>query len=181
MIPVRAAVPADAPELARLRGVMFAAMGKAAEDDHGPWRAESERAFREQLAAPAAADEPPGAVTPLGVGVGVGGLVGFVVDDPGRPGRLAACAVGTLDRRLPTPRTAGAVLVGHVSSVCTDPEHRRRGYSRVCVEQLLAWYDRHGVARVHLNATDQAEGLYRSLGFTDPGSTPLTRLSPDAR
>jgi len=176
MIPVRAAVSDDAPELARLRGVMFTAMGRADAGDDGPWRAESERVFRRELARQFGAQS--GSVAPDRL-PGAGGLVAFVVDDPERPGRLAACAIGTLDERLPSPDTP-VRLVGHVSNVCTDPDRRRRGYSRACMERLLGWFDRQGVRRVHLSATDEGEGLYRSLGFSDPGSAPMVRFSPDA-
>jgi ribosomal protein S18 acetylase RimI-like enzyme len=55
--------------------------------------------------------------------------------------------------------------VGHVFSVATDPDARRRGYARACMETLLDWFRERGVAQVDLNASAEAEPLYASLGF----------------
>jgi GNAT superfamily N-acetyltransferase len=91
MIEVRRAVPDDAPELIRLRGVMF--------DD--------------------------------------------LDGDPANPsGRY-----------------------GYVFNVATDPDCRRRGYSRACMVAVLDWYRERGVRKVDLKATEAGEPLYRSLGF----------------
>ncbi|MFF2074455.1 GNAT family N-acetyltransferase [Kitasatospora sp. NPDC058162] len=158
MIKVRPAVPDDAPELVRLRELMFEAMsGTVAQTDLGPWRATTERILRERLALPA---------EELAMPV-------FVVDDPDRPGRLAACAVGTLEPRLPTPNSPDG-LFGFVFNICTDPDHRRRGYARACTEVLLDWFDGRGVGRIDLHASSGGESLYRSLGFGEY-STALSR------
>ncbi|MEU7095147.1 hypothetical protein [Kitasatospora aureofaciens] len=93
MTEVRPAVPADAPELVRLRNVMLEEMpSMAALAGPGPWQATAERILRERLAVPSEELTMPS----------------FVVDDPERPGRLAACAVGTLEERLPSPATRTA-------------------------------------------------------------------------
>ncbi len=55
--------------------------------------------------------------------------------------------------------------VGHVFSVATDPQVRRRGYARACMEELLEWFRERGAAQVELNASAEAEPLYASLGF----------------
>ncbi|MGF1432497.1 GNAT family N-acetyltransferase [Kitasatospora sp. LaBMicrA B282] len=158
-IEVRPARPADAPELVRLRLLMFEAMQGAARP--GPWQATAEAVLRERLADPERTTMP-----------------AFVVDDPTAPGRLAACAVGTLEQRLPAPGHPEG-LFGFVFNICTDPAHRRRGYARACTEALLDWFDAHRVTRIDLHATEGGEGLYRSLGFAEH-SVPLsrTRLSP---
>jgi GNAT superfamily N-acetyltransferase len=50
-----------------------------------------------------------------------------------------------------------------------DPQYRRRGYARACLEALLAWFRDETEARViNLNATGEGIALYRSLGFTEP-------------
>ncbi|GAA4862849.1 GNAT family N-acetyltransferase [Kitasatospora terrestris] len=154
--PVRPARPADAPELVRLRGLMFAAMTGA--EDHGPWRATAEAELRARLAEP------------------VRTLAAFVVDDPADPGRLASCAVGTLERRLPAPGHPDG-LFGFVFNICTDPGQRSRGYARACTEALLAWFDAHRATRIDLHASDGGEALYRSLGFHEH-STALSRTRP---
>ncbi len=140
---VRAGRPSDAAEVVRLRRVMFAAMTGA--DRPGPWEAEARRQLAAQLAGP----EPATGV--------------FVVDAEGGAG-LAACAVGTIERRLPSP-SSPAGLFGFVFNVCTDPAHRGRGYARAVTEALLDWFAARGVTRVDLHATPEAERLYRALGF----------------
>ncbi|MEV7357494.1 GNAT family N-acetyltransferase [Kitasatospora sp. NPDC091276] len=149
MITVRPAAPTDAPELVRLRNLMFEAMpGMAGLTGPGPWQATAERILRERLAAPA------GELT----------MPSFVVDDPRRPGRLAACAVGTLEHRLPAPGNPDGRF-GFVFNICTDPGHRLRGYARACTEALLDWFDDQRVGRIDLHASSGGEALYRSLGF----------------
>ncbi|WP_316526516.1 GNAT family N-acetyltransferase [Kitasatospora brasiliensis] len=149
MIDVRPAVPADAAELVRLRNLMFEAMpSMAALTGPGPWQATAERMLRERLAVPAEELTMPA----------------FVVDDPQRPGRLAACAVGTLERRLPSPGNPEG-LFGFVFNICTDPGHRLRGYARACTESLLDWFDGRRTGRIDLHASSGGEALYRSLGF----------------
>ncbi|WBP87215.1 GNAT family N-acetyltransferase [Kitasatospora cathayae] len=151
MTEVRPAVPADAPELVRLRNLMFEEMpGMAALAGPGAWQTTAERMLRERLAAPAEELTMPS----------------FVVDDPGRPGRLAACAVGTLEERLPSPGNPDG-LFGFVFNICTDPDHRRRGYARACTEALLDWFDGRRVGRIDLHASSGGEALYRSLGFSE--------------
>ncbi|MFJ6212748.1 GNAT family N-acetyltransferase [Streptomyces sp. NPDC092296] len=153
---VRPAAPADAPELARLRLLMFQAMPSMADRAHpGPWQDTTEAMLRRELAAAGSR------------------LAAFVTDDPDRPGGLAACAVGTLEQRLPAPGNPSG-LFGFVFNVCTDPGQRGRGHARACTVALLDWFDRRGATRVDLHATTEAEALYRSLGFTDH-SIPLSR------
>ncbi|MET9178347.1 GNAT family N-acetyltransferase [Kitasatospora aureofaciens] len=149
MTEVRPAVPADAPELVRLRNVMLGEMpNMAALAGPGPWQATAERILRERLAVPSEELTMPS----------------FVVDDPERPGRLAACAVGTLEERLPSPGNPDG-LFGFVFGICTDPDHRLRGYARACTEALLEWFDGRRAGRIDLHASSGGEALYRSLGF----------------
>lgn len=90
-----------------------------------------------------------------------GDLTAFVVD---RPGGLAACAVGTVEYRLGGPGNPQGVS-GYVFSVATDPDMRRRGHSRACMEALLAWFESRGVRKIDLRASSEGEPLYTSLGF----------------
>ncbi|EFL21158.1 putative acetyltransferase [Streptomyces himastatinicus ATCC 53653] len=147
MIPIRTARPDDAAELVRLRRLMFQAMrGK---DEPGPWEARAEEIARRQLSEPQRV------------------LGAFVVDgdEPGVP-HLAACAVGRMEERLPAP-VHPAGRFGFIFNVCTDPRYQGRGYARATAEALLDWFAAQGVTRVDLHATDDAEHLYRSLGFTE--------------
>jgi GNAT superfamily N-acetyltransferase len=150
----RRANAGDAEEIVRLRGVMLAAVD-GEEPEPGPWQRTSVELMRRQL---------PGDAT----------VAAFVVDHE-EPGRLAACAVGTIDHRLASPRFANG-LAGYVYNVATDPDSRRRGCSRACMEGLIGWFREHGVARVDLWASDEGGPLYRSLGFRDHGAPSLRLL-----
>ncbi len=142
---VRTAVPADVPELVRLREVMFGDLGP----DWPPpppgdeWR----RLCADELVAR----------------LGSGEMRVLVVD--GGSG-LAASGMGVIDRRLPSPYNPAGVL-GHVFGVVTDPEYRGHGHARAIMEELLAWFHGLGVRRVDLNASPLGMPLYRRLGFAD--------------
>lgn len=153
MITPRAALPDDAAELVRLRRLMFCAMN--GQDEPGSWEQEAEAVARRQLTGP---DAP---------------LVAYVVDgDAAGAPHLAACAVGRIEERLPAPGHPTGRF-GFIFNVCTDPRYRGRGWARATTEALLAHCAQRGVTRVDLHATDDAEPLYRSLGFTEH-STPLS-------
>ena len=111
MVEVRRAGAADAAELVRLRGVMFEQAEGSPED------AEWGRLAIETLRARLPEANPT--------------LVAFVVDMANRPGILAACAVGAVDHRLGGPGNATG-KAGYIFNVVTDPDQRRRGYSRAC-------------------------------------------------
>lgn len=143
MIDVRVATAADAEELVRLRAVLFD------EATPGAWQAQALVDFQS--------------------GVASGALTAFVVD-AAEPGRLAASAVGVVEQRVASP-TNPSGRSGYIFGVATDPAYRRRGYSRACMERLLAWYQRKNITRVDLMASPEGEPLYASLGFvrrTDP-------------
>ncbi|GAB2812878.1 GNAT family N-acetyltransferase [Streptomyces daliensis] len=149
---VRPARSDDAPELVRLRRLMFAAM--RGRDEPGDWERAAEKALRRFLSEPE----------------GERRFGAFVVDADEDGGgamgpRLAACAVGTVEERLAAPPHPDG-LFGFVFNVCTDAHHRGRGYARDTTRALLDWFADRGVTRVDLHATPEAEGLYRGLGFT---------------
>ncbi|MBL1104738.1 GNAT family N-acetyltransferase [Streptomyces sp. 5-8] len=147
---VRRARPEDAGEVLRLRQVMIDSLWGTGQAGSTEWHAESLPTLRERLA-----EED-------------GNFVAFVADRADRPGALAALAAGTLDYRVGKPGNPHG-RVGHVFSVATDPDARRRGYARACMEELLAWFRARGAGHVLLNASPEAEPLYASLGFTrDP-------------
>ncbi|GGX51112.1 GNAT family N-acetyltransferase [Streptomyces noursei] len=159
MITPRAARPEDAAELVRLRRLMYLAMNGL--DEPGSWERDAEAVARRQLVDPQAR------------------LIGFVLDgEPAGTGsgaaapHLAACALGRIDERLPSPANPTG-RVGFVFNVCTDPRYRGRGYARATTEALLAWFARHDIGRADLHATDAAAPLYRSLGFAEH-ATPLS-------
>lgn len=138
----RRATPEDAEELVRLRKVMQDSyLGR--ENPDISWQPAAVATLRTRLAA---ADTD---------------LTAFVVD---RAGGLAACAVGTIEYRLGGPDNPHGTT-GYVFSVATDPDLRRRGHSRACMEGLLGWFRERGVPKIDLRASPEGEGLYASLGF----------------
>lgn len=142
----RRALPEDAVEVLRLRQVMIDSLWSGGTGGPTDWHAESLPALRARLAE---AD---------------GDFAAFVVDHAERPGTLAALAAGTLEYRIGKAGNPQG-RVGHVFSVATDPDARRRGYARACMEGLLAWFRARGAGHVLLNASPEAEPLYASLGF----------------
>lgn len=160
LVSVRPAMPADIPELVRLRALLFdglAATRGTAPTDRG-WRDACASALADHLA---------------------DATMHVVVTDA--PDRLAACGMSVLDQRLPSPWNPEG-LIGHVFGVVTDPACRGRGHARAVMKALLDWFDRRGIARVDLNASSDGLRLYRSLGFSnhpDPGlSRTLERGRP---
>jgi ribosomal protein S18 acetylase RimI-like enzyme len=143
MAQVRTATPADIPELVELRALLFGHLA----DGWGPptagagWRDACAAALASQLA---------------GDGMRI-----VVLDGDGE---LAACGLGVVDRRLPSPYNASG-LVGHVFGIVTRPRYRRRGHARAILTALLDWFDDRGLTRVDLNASAEGQALYRSLGF----------------
>ena len=144
---VRRATIDDAWELVRLRGIMLEATD-GIPTEPGPWQGTSVKILRNRLSAP----EPT--------------MAAFVIDRPGEPGVLAACALGVIEERLGGPRNPSG-LAGYVFNVCTEAAFRRRGYSRACMLSLLSWYRESGVERIDLRASDDGAPLYRALGFID--------------
>jgi len=57
-----------------------------------------------------------------------------------------------------------------------EPAHRRAGYGRACLTELLTWFHTDTDVRVvHLNATPEGAGMYQSAGFREP-AFPSMRL-----
>ncbi|MFG1999296.1 GNAT family N-acetyltransferase [Spirillospora sp. NPDC048911] len=142
---VRPATVDDIPELTRLRELLFRRLVDS--DNPAPaweWREQFATDMKERLGG-----------RELGV---------FVVD--GDDGELAACGIGVLQYRLPTPYQANA-LAGYVLGMVTDPSYRGQGYARLVMKELLNWFAENDVARVELHATPEAAPLYRSMGFRD--------------
>jgi GNAT superfamily N-acetyltransferase len=141
----RPATGHDIAELVRLRALLFAELG-------GEWGAPPpDDGWRDRCAGELSRRLADGAMRIL------------VIDgDAG----LAACGIGVIDQRLPSPYNPGG-QVGHVFGVVTDPAHRGLGYAHAVMEGLLDWFRDRGVSRVDLNASPDGMRLYRRLGFAD--------------
>lgn len=94
-------------------------------------------------------------------------------------GRLAACAVGTLELGVPNPFCVRGRTV-RLANVVTRPEFRGRGYGTALVEAVVAWAREIDVDRVDLSATPEGYRLYERAGFT-PTSAPRMKLALDRR
>jgi ribosomal protein S18 acetylase RimI-like enzyme len=140
---IRRAVPADTPELVRLRQVMFDALFGVMDTSAG-WEGSCAEVLERGLAD--------------------GSFVAFVVDD--LDGGLAACGVGMVAARLPGPGNLSG-RYGYIQSMATDPEYRRKGLARGILDALLAWFAAEGVDAVDLHASVEGEPLYRSKGFKE--------------
>jgi GNAT superfamily N-acetyltransferase len=138
----RPATPDDADELVRLRAIMLQTFNDP-RSWNDEWRSPSRDILRKRLAGPS--------------------MAAFVVDRPDGGG-LAACAVGIVEERLGSPGNPSGRF-GYVFNVSTDPSHRRRGYSRACMESLLEWFRSRGVGTADLRASADGEPLYADLGF----------------
>ncbi len=153
----RSATINDVPELIRLRAVMFKSMGIDA--SRPAWR----REFTWFMQTSIQED---------------GSVVALVVDNPSRPGLLAACGLGVVTQRLPNPSDPSG-RVGYIASIVTLPEFRRRGCARTVLASLLDWFEAHGVATIELHATGPSEPMYRAAGFDTPFGRALSRYGDD--
>jgi GNAT superfamily N-acetyltransferase len=133
----------DVPELIRLRAVMIESV-----------RGQTDDSWQDACAAV------------LERGVADGSLAAVVVDRPAGEG-LAACGVGLVGQRLPSPGCVDG-RYGYIQSMCTDERHRREGLARAVFDRLMRWYAEAGITRVDLHASRMGERLYRQFGFTDP-------------
>ena len=143
---------------------MFEAMQIEVGDRDSVWLAETREWFTHQLAT-------------LDVAA-------FVAQTP--DGALVAVALGQVTRHAPSPANPSGVS-GQLSNVVTDPEYRRLGLSRACVEQLLTWF-RDVTTRMILASSPPTAGtfswprtgasLYGSLGFGGPPNTTMNLNVP---
>ena len=139
---IRRASPADVEAVIELRALMFSAMGVPGIDDDG-WRRGARSWLVERLGAPDAC--------------------AVLAEDAGR---VVAGAMETLRFELPSPVNANGVW-GLLNNVATQPEARRRGLARTCVQGVMAWFrDETPASVVELFATGEGAGLYEELGFT---------------
>ncbi|MEU9300895.1 GNAT family N-acetyltransferase [Streptomyces sp. NPDC048269] len=145
MLRIRQAVEDDVPELVRLRALLFETLGGDFFNPGGggDWRDRLAAVLKEQITAD---------------------TVRILVVD-GEQG-LAACGIGTVEQRLPSPHLRNG-RIGHVLGMVTDPVYRRRGHSRAVMRGLLDWFREQEAARVDLYASPDGEPLYRALGFAD--------------
>jgi GNAT superfamily N-acetyltransferase len=101
-------------------------------------------------------------------------LVAFGVEEAGR---LVSCGAGWLEEHLPSPGQYDGRR-GHIASMSTEHEWKRRGYAREVFGALMDWFAAQGVPRVDLRATDDGKDLYASFGFRVLGGATMAWLAP---
>ncbi len=138
---MRTATDSDVDALVRLRIEMFADMGVV--DLDGPWLSATRSWFAERIAHPD---------------------YRLAVADAG--GEVVACAVAGIRDAAPSPTVPeGRDIL--VSTVCTLPTHRGRGYGQAAFDAVMAWARTVGVRRVELMATASGRGMYERAGFRE--------------
>lgn len=138
MTVVRLATPADAAEIVHLGALMYKSVGAKPTPT---WAVDATRLVRDRLGRD---------------------LIGIVIDAP--EGGLACCGLVNIAPRLPKPG-AQAHYMGYVQWVSTAPQHQRKGYARLVMEELFAETDRRGIEVVELHSTPMGLHLYDQMGF----------------
>jgi ribosomal protein S18 acetylase RimI-like enzyme len=141
-VTVRQASTSDAPDLVRLRRLMFESMGY----DDAAQLAAGDEAARAYFVRAIPAGEFYGwlAVTAADQAVG---SVGVVIDQhPPSPGNLSG-------------------QVGYIMSLAVVPRYRRQGIARRLMQTTLRWLAKQGIQQVALHATEVGRLLYEELGF----------------
>jgi ribosomal protein S18 acetylase RimI-like enzyme len=141
LAPARRAESSDAPELVRLRRLMFEAMGQDASDHE--WEAV--------------------AIDLVATEMHAGRLCAAVVDAPEHG--LAAGGIVQFEARLPSPGRPFTTK-GYISSMCTDPTWQRNGLATQIFRLLMAECQDRGVAVIELYATPSGRPLYEKFGYT---------------
>lgn len=151
---VRRATVQDVPELVRLRAVMYDSWGS--DTGVAGWRESCAEVLTRSLATP---DE----------------FGAFVVDGP--HGGLVSSGVGWVERHLPSPRNLTGRR-GHIASMSTDQDFRRRGLGTAVLQAMLDWFAGQGIVRVDLRATVNGEPVYRAAGFGISNGLPMSWHPP---
>lgn len=154
MATLRRATPDDAEALTRLRGFMHLAMGDALTE---AWRSASTVVFARRLAQ---AD-----------------FVAYLVEEDGR---IVSGGAGWLEEHLSSPYALDPRR-GHIASMSTDPDYRRRGFGRLIFQALMDWMALQGVPRVDLRATEDGRPLYEDFDFTVLGGATMAWFGEGTR
>ena len=153
-VQLRRATVEDVTALVHLRSLMFSSIGSDVGGHDAEWRVAAAGWFRDQLTRPRQ-------------------FAGFVIEHP--VDGVVSAALGSCDARAPGPNDVSGTQ-GHVFNISTEPAHRRCGYGRACLTELLTWFHTDTDVRVvHLNATPEGAGMYQSAGFREP-AFPSMRL-----
>ena len=140
-VAVRKGAVRDVEALLRLRGVMFSSLDSTPAAQH--W----EGACRQIMLD----------------GLNSGDLLAAVAET--EDGTIVAGGIAAVHRWLPSPANPSG-LKGYIGSMATDQEWRRHGIGRQIANHLIQALHERGISEIELHATEDGEGIYRSLGFT---------------
>jgi GNAT superfamily N-acetyltransferase len=101
----------------------------------------------------------------------------FVAYGVEESGRLVSCGAGWLEEHLPSPRQLDGRR-GHIASMSTEPEWKRRGYARQVFTSLLDWFAAADILRIDLRATEDGRPLYEAFGFRVLGGNTMAWTAP---
>jgi GNAT superfamily N-acetyltransferase len=154
-VAVRKATVRDVEALLRLRGVMFTSRDSTPAAQH--W----EGACRQIMLD----------------GLNSGDLLAAVGET--EDGTIVASGIAAVHRWLPSPANPSG-LKGYIGSMATDHEWRRHGIGRRIADHLIQALHERGIAEIELHATEDGEGIHRSLGFTAHDDVTPLAISADA-
>jgi ribosomal protein S18 acetylase RimI-like enzyme len=81
-------------------------------------------------------------------------------------GEIVACSAVSFYKLPPKPWNLEGNY-GFISSMFTEPDHRRRGLGTSLLQAALDYTSSQGITHVTLHASEKGKALYQSFGFTD--------------
>ena len=96
-----------------------------------------------------------------------------------KDGTIVASGIAAVHRWLPSPANPSG-LKGYIGSMATDHEWRRRGIGHRIADHLVQALHEQGITEIEVHATEDGEGIYRSLGFTARDDRTPLAISADA-
>jgi len=88
----------------------------------------------------------------------------LVADDPRTPNAIVATGIGLIHQQSPAYWLPNGKL-GYVQWFYTVPEWRKQGLASEILDDLITWFRRNEVIRVHLHSARDAVALYEAKGF----------------
>ena len=91
----------------------------------------------------------------------VGTCIAYVLEFKGK---ILASGAVTIVEIAPLPNDPNSKS-GYIHSIYTDKEHRRKGYAKLIMEELIMTCKTLNIRRVQLKPSKAGIGLYEKLGF----------------
>ncbi|WP_338884339.1 GNAT family N-acetyltransferase [Xenorhabdus sp. TH1] len=78
--------------------------------------------------------------------------------------QLVGCVTGVIDKRAPTIDCING-LCGWIQSMIVQEDMKQKGVATRLMNRLNQWFSEHGVTKLTLQSTCDAEVFYQKLGF----------------